>query len=69
MKFIAVTKIEQKDDDYKTAIAVSAIVSVGICDEETTWITLVNGEKFLVYEMMMDILKAMGITPVTIRII
>ena len=59
MKFIKLTKIEGTD----IVINVQHITSIEICGEESTWVELVNGNKFLVYELADDILKNLGINP------
>jgi len=55
MKFIKLSKIEGAD----IAVNVNHIVAVEVYGEESTWIELVNGNKFLVSELAEDILEAL----------
>ena len=55
MKFIKLTKIEGAD----IAVNVNHIVAVEVYGEESTWIELVNGNKFLVSELAEDILESL----------
>ena len=52
MKFIKLSKIEGKE----VAVNIQHITSIEVCDEESTWVELVNGSKFLVRELADDIL-------------
>ena len=55
MKFIKLTKNEGGD----IVINVQHITSVEVCTNESTWVELVNGNKFLVYELADDILESL----------
>jgi len=55
MKFIKLTKIEGND----IAVNVNHIVVVEVYGEESTWIELVNGNKFLVSELAVEILESL----------
>jgi len=55
MKFIKLTKIEGAD----IAVNVNHIVAVEVYGEESTWIELVNGNKFLVSELAEDVLESL----------
>lgn len=56
MWMLKLTKIEGKE----TMVMVGAVVLVEPCDDESTWVELVNGTKFLVREFAADIIRAMG---------
>jgi uncharacterized protein YlzI (FlbEa/FlbD family) len=65
MKFIMLTKsIEGK----QVAVNVNSIVSVEIHDEESTWVELSSGAKFLVIDFADDILAAIKAEVVCLKI-
>ena len=55
MKFIKLTKIKGAD----IAVNVDHIVVVEVYDEESTWVELVNGSRFLVSELAVEILESL----------
>lgn len=71
MKFIKLKKIECQDtfgcQDTFIAVNAAHIVSIEVCDDESTWIQLVSGVKFLVTDLVDDILAALGATVVQKR--
>jgi len=52
------TKIDNKND--KIAVRFDSISSIEACDDESTWIELNSGTKFLVSELAIDVLYAIG---------
>lgn len=56
MKFIKLNKIENKE----WFVNVAHIASVEINDEDSTWVSLDDGTKYLVTEFVSDIFESLG---------
>lgn len=56
MKHIMLNKI----DDRKILVNVAAIATIEVEGEESTWVELTNGTKFLVYDLAEDIIAMIG---------
>lgn len=55
-KFLTLTKIEGRE----IMLAPDSIASIEVCDEESTWVEMTTGAKFLVREFACEILEALG---------